>query len=176
MTFRTLRIKSQLTDTEIAELIKGEMRERFSDIGEEYTVRITVKPVGAKAKKSIYYVGRDPVMKMATDYVKKRDGYQCRKTGESIRGKNCHSAHIFSRRINELRYDPDNMLTLSMLSHRWFDENRNRLDDNSEQTKFLIEQIGLEQLNRLRIRSQIFMKRSKAEFDWRCFYEQEAKC
>lgn len=125
---------------------------------------------------SIYKTKSDPIDKMASEYVRERDGYKCRKCHKLPHKKGLGAAHIFGRDRHELRYDPENLLSLCTACHQWFDRNKGDLfNDEYDGIKWLIKQIGDKALQNLRIRSQITTKKINAQFIWKHFYENENK-
>lgn len=61
--------------------------------------------------------------RLAREVVMRRDGYKCRMCGATQHLQWCH---IYSRRYQSLRWDPDNALTLCAGDHLW--QHHNPLD------------------------------------------------
>lgn len=119
----------------------------------------------------IYKVRRDPVDKMASKYVLERDGHRCRKCGKTPHVQGLGAAHIFGRRRHELRYDPINLLSLCTACHKVFDGGKGDLfNDDVDEIKWLISEIGYDTLQKLRIRSRMSTKKKNAQFIWKQFY------
>lgn len=52
---------------------------------------------------------------------RERDGHKCVRCGAT---EGLQWAHVHSRAIRRLRYEPDNAMSLCGPCHRWFDANR----------------------------------------------------
>lgn len=171
---RKPKINTFDSQKQVADKIKAWIESEYSPGGaNSFTIQIKVTETGKKAKGSWHQISKDPVMAMAAKYVKDRDNWQCRYSGDMVSGNNAHCCHIFSRSVSILRYDPDNLLTLSSFWHKHFDEGKDLWNDCNAKTKFIIREIGLDKLNHLRAKSQQKEKRTESEFKWRIFYENQ---
>lgn len=177
MAWRELTIESADDEQSLVAKLKGVVADfaTTQDGINKYTVQIKVRPCGKPAKRSFKSIRIDKVDKMASEYIKARDEGCCRRCGVPVYGRNAHAAHMFGRGYSELRYDYKNLLTMCTIDHLWFDAAKDRCNDESEQTKWLIQEIGIEELNKLRVRSQIDTKRRNAQFIWEAFYRDAKK-
>jgi len=171
---RKLTIKTIQSQAEVADWVRLNIASEYDLDGDNsFTIQIKINESGSKHKKDWHQINSDPVMVMAAKFVKQRDNFCCRKTGLLVIGRNCHCAHIFNRDISILRYDPNNLLTLSAMSHKWFDDGKNLWKDDDERAQFVIEQIGWFEFSQLRLKSQQKEKRKDAQFKWQMFYENQ---
>ncbi len=83
---------------------------------------------------SRFKIKRDPLDALFSEFIRARDGNRCRKcgrgAGESIATSSSNHvpariecSHIFSRRHQTTRLDPDNAIALCHYHHRWWHEN-----------------------------------------------------
>lgn len=108
-------------------------------------------------------IKRDKHDKAVSDYVRARDKYTCRKCNrhypDPSERQGLHCAHIFGRRAQSTRYDPENCLSLCFTCHSHFTERP------VEFTEWLIKNFGQAKIDELRLKSNTIKKWLKGEKD-----------
>ena len=90
-----------------------------------------------------------------SQYIRTRDRWTCQKCHKRYKPKSqgLHCAHMFSRRKESTRFDPDNCCSLCFGCHQYIDSHP------FEKIEFFEKRLGKERLAKLRLKSNIQQKK-----------------
>lgn len=93
--------------------------------------------------------------KLFSDYVKKRDGYMCKRCRNTPDPRGLHCSHYWGRGRESTRFEPDNADALCMYCHRYWGHG----DGREEYKAYMIKKLGIERYKSLEVQANTYKKK-----------------
>ena len=92
--------------------------------------------------------------KLFSQYIRKKNNYICEFCKRFFsEGKGLQASHFFSRRYENIRFDPENVSCFCISCHKYFHENR------KDYVSWKLKKLGKKEYDLLEIRKNLYKKR-----------------